>query len=185
MPRHYLEDEKKLERIIKLTFFAWNLTDQLVQGHPELQDTVMKMIWDEDEGVFKELPELRMFVEGWRLDEVQLLFSRLTKHRSISIAYVGGKHCLAGYPLLDCTTPELYERSLACLISLLEILGNRTCDRPLEMLTDPREYDRMSKACKDAERWQISSEDVAVMRYERVSKDNQLGISMCRDWARV
>lgn len=61
------------------------------------------------------LPALRAFVEGWRLDEIQSVFAGLKRFRSLSIAYVGGEHCLSGFPVFDFSSPSYYDGALEAL----------------------------------------------------------------------
>jgi hypothetical protein len=133
---------------------------------------------------FKKVPGLRLF-EGWRVDEIQMVFLNVKRFRSISVASLGGEHCLAGYPLFDFSQEEYYPTSFAALIKILELGRQLTVDdAPIEFNnSDWSDYRWKRSGIISAKLWRIASEDVAVWRPSITpSGDAAATINLFKDW---
>ncbi|MBI2472130.1 MAG: tetratricopeptide repeat protein [Planctomycetes bacterium] len=158
------QSEEYLGMVFKISAVAWEVARQMKEkGIKEISNLAFQVALPE---AFSNVPGLRLFIEGWRVDEIQMVFANVKNFRSISIAYLGGTHCLAGYPLFDFSKEEYYAASFAALLKVLE-LGRRSTvdDAPIEFNNpDWSRYCWKDSSIVSAKLWKISNEDVAVWR---------------------
>ena len=177
------QSSEYMQMVFKISAGAWELAKQIKQrGGGHLDTFAFEFAQPE---AFKEVPGLRMFIEGWRVDEIQMVFANIRRFRSLSIAYLGGDHCLAGYPLFDFSKEEYYPVSLAALVTTLELSQRLTVDDAPVAFEPP---DRAHYRWKDsrivsAKLWKIAEEDVAVWR-PSITPTGEHGavISRFKDW---
>ena len=131
------------------------------------------------------LPGLRQFIEGWRIDEIQAVFLNLKNFRSISVAYLGGEHCLAGYPLFDFSKEEYYSFSFSFLRNWLERGQELDMDNmPIEYNNpDWNNYMWEDSSIVSTKLWKISENDVFVLRPSFTDSGDHAGqFIRWKDW---
>lgn len=156
--------EEYLLSVFKLSAVAWEMARVMKShGKPELDALAFELAAPE---AFQALPGLRVFIEGWRVDEIQMVFSSLDRLRSISVAYLGGQHCLAGYPLFDFSHEAYYPISFSALLRVLEIGKTLTVDhRPIPLdVPDRSNYRWPESSIVSAKMWKIAKDEVTVWR---------------------
>jgi hypothetical protein len=126
-----------------------------------------------------------VFVEGWRVDENQLLFHNIDHFRSVSVLYLGGANCLGGYPLFDFSRDEYFDKSLALLVRHLERGTSRTVDQPpiQSGRPDPSVHVWRDSGIWSAKLWRNSGEETLVLRPSLTPDGGHAGLfNIFKDW---
>jgi Tfp pilus assembly protein PilF len=178
------QSKEYLEMVFKISAVAWEMAKNIHEKETKLpNDLAFQLAQPES---FRDVPGLRQFIEGWRVDEIQMVFSNLKRFRSISVAYLKGKHALAGYPLLDFSEEEYYPFSFTALLKILELgMGLKEDDLPIQLDDHPdwTGYRWPDSSIVSAKLWKIASEEVAVWRPSITpSGDAAAIISKFKDW---
>src|SRR4029078_1903923 len=96
LPVAGMQSEHSVSEVYKIATITWEIANRLKDKGDELADFAFQVAQPD---AFEKVPGLRLFVEGWRVDEIQMVFSNIKGFRSLSVIYLGGDNCLAGYPL--------------------------------------------------------------------------------------
>lgn len=122
------------------------------------------------------MPGVRVFVEGWRIDEIQQVFHDLGRYRSLSVAYSDGAHYLAGHPIFDFSLATYYDQSLRALIKRLDHATQVADTRPAGRFGDraPSGPAFPDSKLHQAMGWTCSGETVVVIRPD-ISPDGGVG----------
>jgi Tfp pilus assembly protein PilF len=182
-PASRSESKDYVEGIFKISAVTWLVAKTLIGSEAGFAS---KFAFDlATPTKFGNLPDLRVFVEGWRVDEIQIVFSNLRSYRSISVLYLGGEHCLGGYPLLDCSNERYHSDSFEALVNVLNLSvgalsghGPKGSGKP-SWETHPWQ----DSAIVEAKMWRISGENAIVWRPSLLpSGDAAAIINHFREW---
>jgi hypothetical protein len=178
------QSKEYLEMVFKISAVAWEMAKYINGKETKLPNDFAFRVAQPDS--FKDVPGLRQFIEGWRVDEIQMVFSNLNRFRSISVAYLEGEHVLAGYPLFDFSAEEYYPFSFTVLLKILELgRGLKENDLPIQLDNHPdwTGYRWPDSSIVSAKLWKIASEEVAVWRPSITpSGDAAAIINYFKDW---
>jgi tetratricopeptide (TPR) repeat protein len=177
------QSSEYMQTVFKISAVAWELAKEIAKRGGGHLDTFAFQVAQPE--AFKDVPGLRIFVEGWRVDEIQMVFANVRRFRSLSIAYLGGDHCLAGYPLFDFSNEQYYAVSFEALLKTLDLSLRLTVDDAPAAFEPP---DRTRYRWKDssivaAKLWKIGESDIAVWR-PSITPSGEHGavINRFKDW---
>jgi tetratricopeptide (TPR) repeat protein len=118
-PVKHANSMEYIGEVFKLSAVTWEMARILETKDKNMAAATAIELANPD--YYKKLPGLRLFIEGWRVDEIQMIFSNLQQYRSFSVAYLGGENCLAGYPVFDFSKAAYYPHSFNALLQVLDI----------------------------------------------------------------
>ncbi len=180
------EAEERTAKVFAISAADWLIAKKFGQIDASAAELVAKDLVAQD--IDADTPWLRRFIEGWRVDEVQMVFSNARNYRSISIAYLGGPHCLTGYPLFDFSRPEQYNAAFAGLVAHLKASAAQPMDAGPLTLDDAlwTKHIWPGSALNEATFWRITDRHVTVWRPSLTpSGDAAAAINNFLEWERV
>ena len=158
--------------------FEQNIEDESIAAVDSLAKIISKSnseaiednMWPEYiESIFEnlknEFPHSRIFIEGWRMNEIQMVFQNMKNYRSFSVAYFDGGHCISGYPIFDFSSDEYYEKSLVKLDKYLNIVQHRELENgPIKLSKENiillKGYVSKNSFLRNAKLWMESDKEV-------------------------
>lgn len=178
--------EDYLGEVLKISAVTWEMARQLKKaGDPDAAQTALELVRPE---AFQQVPGLRIFIEGWRVDEAQMVLLNSKRYRSISVAYLGGGDCLAGFPLYDFSDESFYTTSFDALARILELGGQLPAETaPITMgRPDWRAYRWPNSEIVSATLWKSSGTPILVWRPSLTDTGKHAAIlSRFLDWEPV
>jgi Tfp pilus assembly protein PilF len=166
-PPEMVHSKEYIGEVFKITAVVWEVAKILGKGDKKKAAEMAIQIADPKS--FEKLTGLRIFIEGWRIDEIQMVFHNLKGYRSFSVIYLEGENCLAGYPVCDFSKPEYYEYSLNALKKILNASSFLPGDlSPIKFNVrediDWNDYIYKDSPIKKCKFWKISDEKTMVWR---------------------
>ena len=182
-PADEAKSEDYLAEVFKISAITWHSAKMLKDKNPDFAATFALKLADPK--AYAHVPGLRIFIEGWRVDEVQMIFSNAARFRSISVAYLDGEHCLSGYPLFDFSNEAYYTYFFEALCVVLEMGVERLRDDPPVPFWRP-DFTRHRWPTSDITRaklWKFTDRELTVWRPSLTpSGDPASAINNFFDW---
>ena len=154
-------------KVFLLSAATWSISQKLEESAEKVAAEIAFNIVAPE--YHQDLSGLRVFVEGWRIDEIQMIFSNIEHYRSISIVYFNGEHCLAGYPIFDFSDRAYYDYSFNALVKLIDMgIYRLETELPFQLnikeIIDQNNYIFKDSSLTQAKFWEISNDKVMVCR---------------------
>jgi tetratricopeptide (TPR) repeat protein len=157
-----LETEDVVSEVFKISAVTWEVARQLSPKW-SLEQAAKFTLQIASPSAYPTVPHLRTFIEGWRVDESQLIVVNEHRYRAIVTAFASGEHCFSRYPIVDFSSGS-YSSSVSQLEGILRSPEHRS-----------------GAVLRDVALWKLSGQRMMTLRPSFTQDGSHGGLFMVMD----